>query len=156
MTDIIKPASELERVEALIVDHLKSQLPNDVRIEVQPDDPERWDMAGATRAVLVHFGASRPSAKNRSAVGGPVSYAIIVLARSLRSAAGGYALIEACEQALANTALAGCRAFTISQSTLEGQSGGLWRWVIEIETELQRGAIAAAPATFTSSFGEQS
>lgn len=155
MIDPAKPVSELERVELAIVEHLKGRLPNDVRIDVQPDDAENWDMAGANRAVLVHFGASRPSATNRSAVSGPVSYAIIVLARSLRGAAGGYNLIEACEQAIANTALPGCRAFTVVQSALQEQSGGLWRWVIEVETELQRGAIIAAPATFIESFGEK-
>lgn len=149
-----RAASELERVEGLIVAQLKARLGNDVRVEAQPDDPDNFDIGNTRQLVLVHFAGSRPATRNRATLAGPASYAVIVNARSLRGATGGYALVETCEQALAGVALPGAAAIQIVRTVLEDQRGGLWRWVIEIETQMQRGVSAAQPAIFTDQFQE--
>ena len=136
-------ASEIERAERALVDLLKTELGNDVRIEVQPDDPETWDMGTANAAVLVHFAESRPSSNgnglNAAALAGPTGFAVIVLARSLRGPGGGYALIEDVQQAFAGKAPNGMRRIAVQRARLQGQSGGIWRWIVEVGTELITG-----------------
>ncbi|MEC5291976.1 Gp37 family protein [Aurantimonas sp. C2-6-R+9] len=146
--------SEIERAEIAIVDHLKARLGAHVRIEAQPDDPDRFDFAGASSAVLVHFAQSTPSAGNRVKLAGPVGFAVIVLARSLRGPGGGYQLLENAEQTLAGADIAGLREIAVKRSRLDSQSGGTWRWVIEVETELARGRVPSFAKPFVTGFQE--
>jgi len=150
-----KPASEIERAEIAIVDHLKARLGASVRIEAQPDDPERFDFAGASSAVLVHFAQSTPSAGNRVKLAGAVGFAVIVLSRSLRGQGGGYRLLENVEQALAGADVPGLREVRVKRSRLDMQSGGTWRWVVEIETELMRGRVPSFAQPFVTGFEER-
>lgn len=149
------PMSQIERVEAAIVAFLKTRLPNDVFCTIHPDDPERFDMAGMGRAVLVHFAISQPS-KTASAVklACRTGFAIVCLAKSLRGASSGYALVEDVETAMAGAVLPGCREFAVLRSRLENQSGGLWRWVVEVETETVRGRVTSPFAPFIERFKE--
>lgn len=148
-----QPASEIERVELAIVEYLKAHLPNDVFVDAQPDDPQTFDIAGKGRAVLVHFARSTPGKGPAVRVAGRTGFAIICFARSLRGASSGYALVEDVETAMAGAALPGCREFSVLRSALEAQGGGLWRWVVEVETETVRGRVApVAAAPFISGF----
>lgn len=138
MSDI--RVSEIERVELAIAAHLKVWLSTDVFVDVQPDDPAKVDMSGKGRAVFVHFAQSVPNRGSPSVkLAGKTGFAIICLAKSLRGASSGYALVEDVETAIAGTTLPGCREFAVLRSRLEGQAGGLWRWVVEVETETVRG-----------------
>ena len=152
------PASEIERAEIAIVDHLKARLGASVKIEPQPDDPERFDFAGASSAVLVHFAQSTPSGAssgNRVKLAGMVGFAVIVLSRSLRGQGGGYRLLETVEQALAGADIAGLREIHVKRSRLDMQAGGTWRWVVEVETELMRGRVPSFAQPFVSGFEER-
>ena len=139
--------SQIERAERAIAEFLKGQVATDVRVDVQPDDPQSWDMGGADRAILVHFAQSVPSRKAPAVkLAGRTTFAVICLARSLRGATSGYRLLEDVEIAMAGADIPGCRECVVLRSALEGQAGGLWRWVVEVETEIVRGRPAPSPA----------
>lgn len=147
-------SSEIERVEDAIVERLAPRLGSSVRVEVHPDDPDNWDFAGAAQAVLVHFSQSQPAARSKVRLAGRVGFSVIVLARSLRGPGGGYALLENVEQALAGMQIPGAREVAVIRSRLDSQSGGTWRWVVDIETELTRGRVNAVAQPFIESFQE--
>ena len=149
-----RPASEIERVEIAIVDHLARIVPNDAKLQLQPDDPAEFMMGDAPRAALVHFLDANAALANPTKVAGRTAFAINVLARSQRGHEGGLALLQIIERALAGVALPGCRAFAVRRSGLAGQTGGLWRWTLEIETETLRGVSMPPAAPFVSDFQE--
>lgn len=146
MAEKYVPATEIERAELAIAELLRQRLPStSVKVDVCPDDPSTYDMAGAPTAVLVHFAETRPAPAAGKRLGGPVGFAIIVMSKSARGADGGYLMLERAEQALSGTALPNMRAITVRRTRLDSQSGGLWRWVIEIETEMVRGRPVMTP-----------
>ena len=145
----MKFASDTEAREAAIVGHLKSQLGNDVLVDVQPDDPRSFDMSGASRVVLVHFLEERPSGHSFH---GPVTFAVICLARSYRGVGGGQNLREAVRDALVGAQLEGMTELRLVRSRTEGQVGGVWRWVVEVQAEAAMGRLAAEPARFIEQF----
>lgn len=149
------PASEIERVERAIVAHLAGIVPNDVRLELQPDDPANFLMGDAPRAVLVHFIDAAAAPANAVKVAGRTAFAINVLARSQRGHEGGLALVQIIERAMAGVALPGARAFAVRRARLIDQTGGLWRWALEVETETLRGAPQPVAAPFITDFEER-
>lgn len=149
------PTSEIERVERAIVDHLARSVPNDVKLVLQPDDPEEFLMGDAPRAVLVHFLDANAAPVNPTKIAGRTVFAINILARSQRGHEGGLALIEIVSRALAGVSLPGARVFRIGRSQLVSQSGGLWRWSVEAETETLRGVSHPPAAPFTEQFQER-
>ena len=141
--------SETERREAAIVAALRKALPNDVLVDVQPDDPRAFDMSGANRVVLVHFLEEMPVGHRFH---GAITFAVICLARSYRGVGGGQNLREAARDALTGRQLEGMSELKIVRSRTEGRVGGLWRWVVEIRTEAAMRRLAAEPARFTEQF----
>ena len=143
--------TEMERVERLIVDHLKEEFGPNVRIELSPDDPDKFDIAGSLQTVLVNFSGSVMT-DGRASLSGAVRFGLVCLTRELRGAHGAYRLVEDVEQAMAGAYLAGAEEFAVNRTVFEGQSGGLWRTVVEVETSIVRGRVSSQPKPFISQF----
>ena len=143
----LPPASHIERLELAIVDYLKPHLPNDVTVMAQVDDPDHFDISNCDRVVMVHFAQNTPIG-HRDRLAGTTGFALICLAKQLRGAMGGYALVELVEKAMASAELPGSTAFAVKRSKLDAQVGGLWRWIVEVETETVRGCVKSPAAAF--------
>ncbi|WP_319530817.1 Gp37 family protein [uncultured Cohaesibacter sp.] len=147
MTDLIIKTDQLSKLEAGLVERLKTFLPSPYYIAPFPDKPEDFDMARMEAVCLVHYSGSRyskPADQIRQVR--ELQFTLALYIYALRGGAEderlhAYGAIETIRRAAQNVRLDGCKPFYLVSDQLVGQQAGRWDWQIDIACETT--AIAA-------------
>lgn len=138
MVDVFRTARPpliIEQVEDALVEHLKASVSGQCKVEAFPDDPAKYDFANLPAALLIHYAGSQyQSAKgpaNKSQAR-RMSFALVLLCRSLRGEGGAYGHLEDVRLAVQGATFAGAGPAEITRDALDDERDGVWRWTITI------------------------
>lgn len=138
MVDIFRnprPPLIIEQVEDALLVHLKESVSGQCKVETFPNNPARYDFANLPAALLIHYAGSQyqatkgPANKSQAR---RMSFALVLLARSLRGEGGAYYHLEDIRLAVQGRAFAGAGPAEIIRDALEDERDGVWRWNITI------------------------
>lgn len=120
-------------IEAGILALLKEELDADFYVDSYPDDPESFDFAQFSKAVLVHYTGSdhAPTTTGGAAMRRVPQFAVHLACRNLNGAGGSYEFLDRIMSVLQRERISGGRIHVLKDS-LSSQNEGLWHWVIDI------------------------
>lgn len=138
MVDVFRTARPpliIEQVEDALLEHLKPSVSGQCKVETFPNNPARYDFSNLPAALLIHYAGSQyqaakgPANKSQAR---RMSFALVLLCRSLRGEGGAYRHLEDIRLAVQGRAFAGCGPFEIVRDALEDEKDGVWRWNITV------------------------
>lgn len=102
-------------------------------VAAMPDKPSDFDLSGRDGAVLIQYERSRfetSTVVDHIPQHRVVSFALIVLVRSLNGEGGSYRALSNVLQAVAGQRIVGSTPLELVEELLDEEREGLWRWII--------------------------
>lgn len=132
----------IEAIEAALVERLRVRLPGSVSsVDAFPDALTDYDFPGTqAAAAFVRYAGSdfAPTGDDPRATYTPrenQKFQVVLLVRNLRSAQGGrvsaYDLLSEIRRGVHGHSFVGSTPMVPRRTWLDGEGGGVWRWVIE-------------------------
>ncbi|MCA1492705.1 hypothetical protein I6F11_17430 [Ensifer sp. NBAIM29] len=131
----VRPPLIIEQVEDALLAHLRSHVSGQCKVEAFPNDPAKYDFSSLPAALLVHYAGSRYAAAKgpaNTAQARRMTFALVLLCRSLRGEGGAYNHLEDIRLAVQGGAFAGAGPAEILSDELEEEQDAVWRWKLMI------------------------